>query len=735
MAVDLRPSALPRRPAISGPPPAPAARPTPKAAIPRDSFDASVKPPSDGSRTPSVADVAKQVEAATQRGVAEGAEQLRRSLAGFGKEPGKQAALIEASLPSIQEFGRVTSLEDGRPDAAIVQGTLASLARASEGLTDYSRDRLATTFASKIPDINLHTKKENGLSRAVKDAIKDGHGATFGVALSDALKKAGRPKASENVGQATTEGIRDAREDFEEASKKTDSLNEELARLTTGFAGSLDMKQVEAGAEAFRARHPEYAELEEKSQKLSAALEGVGNAQGRSDLHEDLGDESNKAYEQLQKLGDTPAGQKALGDALEKEGAGGKSFLTKAKEGVRYAKDATTLAESAATVVAKAAGVRLLSEAKTNPARASQVFDGLRKTHDLFGVSAQDAALLSQNLKDIAAGAPNGIADLQKTLKDTTPLVPGLAPDRAAGQAFRGLGVALSGFSVVTGAIDPKGREKAAVALQTASGALQLGADGTKLAGEVLNQTATTGSLASKVGSGLGKLGSVGGKLAGPVSVVADFVQAGVSFANGDTGKGITSTLTAVGGATLSAATALQAVPVAGQIVGALLVAGGIVGGFIVDAVKGKKAEHADERDAQAFLKGAGIPEEAAKKLDDLTSDRTNIGPFITQVAKTLDVTPAALLQHLTKQDGEHLDAFIHVAHRVDVDKDSGLFKETADSDSLWVGDDGKLNKRGRANSLQVLDPSRAITPSYPDSLKAAAAWIRENGLAPPSAG
>src|SRR4051794_2972530 len=149
MAVALRPSALPPRPAISPPPPAPAARPAPppapRTALLRDSFDASVKPPSDGSRTPSVANVAKQVEAATRRGVAEGAEQLRRSLAGFGKEPGKQAALIEASLPSIQEFGRVTSLEDGRPDANIVKGTLASLTQASEALTDSSRERLATT--------------------------------------------------------------------------------------------------------------------------------------------------------------------------------------------------------------------------------------------------------------------------------------------------------------------------------------------------------------------------------------------------------------------------------------------------------------------------------------------------------------------------------------------------------------------------------------------------------------
>lgn len=57
------------------------------------------------------------------------------------------------------------------------------------------------------------------------------------------------------------------------------------------------------------------------------------------------------------------------------------------------------------------------------------------------------------------------------------------------------------------------------------------------------------------------------------------------------------------------------------------------VGGFIAGLVLSKQDEHRDEADAQALLQGAGLSEQAADGLNDLTSDRRNLGPFITQVA------------------------------------------------------------------------------------------------------
>jgi len=107
-------------------------------------------------------------------------------------------------------------------------------------------------------------------------------------------------------------------------------------------------------------------------------------------------------------------------------------------------------------------------------------------------------------------------------------------------------------------------------------------------------------------------LGKGMGGAIGAIGAVVDGISAVESFRKGEHAEGLASSASAVGGAILAtaaftAAAGVQVCPVAGQVVGAILVVGGTIAKYSIGAWKAHKAEKSMENDAEAFLKAGGV--------------------------------------------------------------------------------------------------------------------------------
>ncbi len=138
-------------------------------------------------------------------------------------------------------------------------------------------------------------------------------------------------------------------------------------------------------------------------------------------------------------------------------------------------------------------------------------------------------------------------------------------------------------------------------------------------------------------------------------------------------------------------------VPVAGQVIGVVLVIGGTIAKWAVEDRRAAKAEKEIEDDAQAFLEAGGVDKVAADELSDLLrKDGRNVGPFIQQVAKAIGIPANELFDHVKGLDRAKLDKF------VDMSKD-------------WpVDSHGQFKRRG------------------PESIEVALIWMEEDKMMPP---
>jgi hypothetical protein len=219
-----------------------------------------------------------------------------------------------------------------------------------------------------------------------------------------------------------------------------------------------------------------------------------------------------------------------------------------------------------------------------------------------------------------------------------------------------------------------------------------VGVDGGLLAMEVIGRANPLSKLVM-----LGKSVSAG---AGAVSAVMDGISAVQAFRDGRNAEGVASSSSAVGGAILaaaafSAAAGAQVIPVAGQVIGVVLVVGGTVAKWTIEERRASKAEHQIEDDAQAFLEAAGVDHASADELSDLLrKDGRNVGPFIQQVAKALGKSPTELFETLQGLKAEDLKDFVKMSKDWPVDA-KGQFKRTGPESIevalIWLAEDRTL--------------------------------------------
>jgi hypothetical protein len=229
--------------------------------------------------------------------------------------------------------------------------------------------------------------------------------------------------------------------------------------------------------------------------------------------------------------------------------------------------------------------------------------------------------------------------------------------------SLKGLGLALAAYKAYTG-FENWGAKGVADKIKTGAAALKVTSDGALFAFELLAKSKATQQLLKNVGAGL--------------NTVVDGISLVQNFSKGEVLKGTADFASMAGGI-------LMVVP-GFQVAGTLVSLGAMGLKYFANERALDRAEGDAEKDARAFLQGAGIPEKQATKLADLTrSGHRNVGGFIVELAKYLGMPPTALFRHLAAKSPEQLGALAARVKNILPNK-AGGYAKSSDEDGLRAG-------------------------------------------------
>jgi hypothetical protein len=165
------------------------------------------------------------------------------------------------------------------------------------------------------------------------------------------------------------------------------------------------------------------------------------------------------------------------------------------------------------------------------------------------------------------------------------------------------------------------------------------------------------------------------GNTADGIVGAVELVQGISKLADGNFYGGMGSALSGAGGMIMAFSRLASIVP-GGQLAGAVLTIAGAIFGSM-EETESRKAEKAAQADGAAFLQGAGIRKDMAVALSNMReSDHRNLGPFIREFSKHLNIPPSVLIEKLSKLDKDDLHVFTDVALNLPMKKD-GTFDAT----------------------------------------------------------
>ncbi|MBX7100880.1 MAG: hypothetical protein K1X89_24410 [Myxococcaceae bacterium] len=611
--------------------------------------------------TPAEAAVRDSAKVTGAKDPAAGAKALADLLRG-NKDPAYQQALIGATQATVTQWAQAASAkkDEGRPAKDQLVALVGSLGDAAQAVGPAQAKVLSAAFGQGLENKNLGDDDDE-LGGAIKQSVKDGHGTLFGAQLDQALRESGKNVAAREAAKFTFEGLRDVRNDFEDARKKANELGGQLQGLLTDLAAAGKSKEELAEvAKQFRADHHEvFDAFEQSGAKLASALSGAAaalqNLNGVDGLHDNekhLRDESTKALRDLPDLLRTTAGSQAVADALVAQGKGQPSFLD-AVPGIAEGldeKDRGPYLDAVTSGTLQAAGaVATQANQAGNPGLADQVLAGLEKNGRIFRVDANTLAKVVSNLR--APGAYANAVAFKDSYAKLAAATEGLPPSFALG--VRGVGAALGTVGLI-GAAGNLGQADLNQKIQFA-----LGVTGTAI------QTADV------VGTALGILGkgaafsSFAGKAVPGLTIAVAGLSAVDEFQHGDIAGGAADTAVAIG-------TGLLFAPPPADIVGGVLVAAGTIFKLARGWFSGE-GDGGQEQDTQKALELLGVPSDKAKLLRDLENGRHYIGRFIGAEAAQLGISPKAYLDWLVGLKNDDLAAVVHVARTVEHEKDGTL--------------------------------------------------------------
>ncbi|MGV3625995.1 MAG: hypothetical protein ACO1OB_34615 [Archangium sp.] len=629
------------------------------------------------------------------------------------KSPYQAAALLQQAFRTGDaEFQAALWAEvKGRLPDMVKAGDLPTMRAlvgiAEHGGIDVERD-IAAALAKNAPTDVI----PNGVWMAQEDPFRKGTAANLAQALKEtgrldlaqrfveALNGAGKPQAASAMAQAAASQLSALRTDFEAKQKKVDQLNAKLGMLIAGFGPMMTDEQKRAAITAFQARHTdEYKAFEASAKKLAQGLKMVGEiSEGspKTDGEKALREQANAVLKIAGAICNTKAGEAELKAAMEQEARGGSSWVSTAMSYAQTLKDGEKIASTLGTAVVRTLATEAVKLTEANLPLALEKIESIAHYAKMMGVDPARADALSVAMVGMMHGRQNAGEALDKAVLDLegTPLI---SPDGAFSKALKGVGIALSVYSLGKSGFGDDALDK----LKNINAGLNVTADALALGLSIVGR-----------GEALKGFAEGASKKLGVIAGAFDLVSGYRSLARGDYEEA---------GTTLaSSAGALLMLTPGGQIPGAILTVGSFIASMVFASRKANKAEAADEADAKAFLVAGGIhPDIAAPLSDLLQKDRRNVGPFLQQLSEYLGMSPADLISRFNKPEmAGKLRELVTILKAIEPGKD-GTYAQTSPNDAAAKESGYRYVNMGGAMKLDL----------RPKSVAAVVDWMKQNKM------
>jgi hypothetical protein len=711
--------------------------------------------------------------------------QAFEKLIGENKDPGYRAQLIGQSKAALEDIAAQVVNKKSGASTSDRQRALESLSRATEQLDATSQQALAGTFAGTMKNQNVGDDS-NEFGTLMKNAVKDGSGASFGVRLASALQSSDKTTAANDLSKFVGQGIGDLRKQFDDDSKNVEQLHQQLGEELGSW--KLEGRDQTTALKQFDAEHhlnDAQAKLEKDGALLASTLNGSALAESDPALksgaaatqpvfggragsvgvpkygnESDLRAASSDALTEIPALANTKAGSEAIAKALMAQGAGQQAFVQQAQTDAQSAPNPAKALTNLRTAVTQSMGTKLLESAKagTFDETSSDLLKGLQKNAKLFGVNAKELQGLTDTLKQFKPGMATDA--LESVSKDAARKIASLNAPGPIGQAFKGLTVIYGAVGAIDGWKNFN-TEDVQQKLATLSQTLNVGQTGAQLVTGTLTRFAASSADASGAGTaataaaeetGLGAAKLLGAGI-GALGTVVSGWQAVDAFEQGKTAQGVGDSISALGGAVATAGLFLDGT-VAGVEVGVVLnVVGGVLAaaGGLVSLFGGSDDPFSgQEKDLGDILQKLGVNKDVADQLKDFNSDGQSFGAWVSAVAGKLDVSTGDFVRSMNDWSPQQVKDFLDAA-RLQHDTDSNndhrlenasavLGKQSAQNleDPSYAPAAGRFGmydpraqqelddqRKAQAAERETVDKKSGAVTYDPALVDAAVAWVR----------
>lgn len=708
--------------------------------------------------------------------------QMLQSMVKNATDPTYQKALVDAAGPQIKSMASQIVSKDSGISVTDRQAALDALSQTTEKVRPDAQKSLASAFASAMKNENVGDDGDE-FGTLLKNGIESGSGASFGVRLASELQSSGKTTAANDASKFIGQGIGELKQSFEDAKEKVDDLNakmgQELAtwrlegRDQTNAVKTFDERNGVAAAQA---------DLEKQGRLLASVLPGadlaandpalkagaaatqpigIGGGQVSKFSNEsDLLDAAKGTMHDLPELADTKAGAEALSSAVEAEGEGEETFLSRAAEYAEQGESAKKFVDNVRAATVQAVGVKLLDAARTGDfeGESQKLLSGLNASSKLFGATPEQMQGLTRAYGAFKPGMT--AAQLESASQNLGNQIRTVSSDAegAVAQSLKGLGVV---FGAVGAVSDWSHFSEASVKekLGTIAGTLNVGKEGAELVTTTLTRftadSATAGSgeaVAETAGLTAGKLLGAG---IGALGTVVSGWNAVDDFSSGNIQAGVGDSLSALGGAVTTAGLFLDGTIVGAEAGVVLNVAGGVIAaaGAVVSLFSSPPDPfESQEGDLKAELQSIGVKEELADQLNSFNDDGQNtFGAWISQVAKQAKVPTGTLVRSMNNWSDDQVAQFLDAGRlQQGTDSNNGNRLENAravlgsNADALEdpSGDVRLAAQWGNTEAQSQLDaelatqrdlreqPNKSGAYVYDAALvQQTVSWLRQNGL------
>lgn len=521
-------------------------------------------------------------------------------------------------------------------------------------------------------------------------------GDMFEVAgeLMKGLNAAGRTDEAGRLGKSVATSLSRLREQFETSKTKVDALNGKLSRATFGFGEAIAPEALVGFRDRYLQKHSvDYGAFENASRNYLRALEAAGSFPPATVVKEPktpmelieaqkagptLGRELTRLAGHSEALLESGAGQQMLAAAFSLQLEGKPSMLENLVADAKGPKSAFSFAKGTVDVVAR---TMVAFTARKGMDAVSKL---IKANAGLLGISKEKVSTFMELVTQFNAKKLS-IVDQEAALHTIS--------EGGFGTSVKALGMLLAVPALLDG-WSKSGSKSTLEQTKLVVDSLGLGNDLAK----ILLKPEVIQKLASKAGKALGFV-------AIPVEVLEGLTE----LFDGKTVDGSMSLASALGAG-------LMLVPGA-QLAGAAIILGSAAAKHLWGDDPAERAELAAEAEVKDLLEFSGLKADTARLLSDVSQDglRT-MGPFISQMAKHLEMSPLEFMKHLDSMPKDKLKALVGMAKSMPDDGNWNFPADKTKTDDL-----DRSDVRSGAGFFYV----------GPKSLATAVEWMRKQGMLP----